>query len=133
MSVAVLDLPNLRRGKHAGERRVLAEPLAFFRLGDQQRANVSQRTRQNGLPLRITAQERRRIGVSLSPAGKVLPREVEQLRTGAQARRHQAGKREADFVNPEMVHDRSLAAGRADFEQGFPGRNGSRFPGKAVR
>ena len=52
-----LDLPNFHRRKHAGEGRVLTQPLGVFPLGAKQIADLVNRPPKNDLPLGITAQQ----------------------------------------------------------------------------
>jgi len=119
MALLVLDLPNFGRRKHTGERGILTEPLTFFRLGHQQRADLLQGTCQNALPLRIAPEQRWTVGVSLLPPEEVGPRDLEQIRACTQSLCYAAREREADSIDPGMIHPDRITGSKADFESGF--------------
>jgi hypothetical protein len=57
MTEAGFDFPDFRRRKHAGEGRILAQPLGVLRCGAKQITNLVNGARKNYLPLGMATEQ----------------------------------------------------------------------------
>src|SRR5262245_24125167 len=104
MTQARFDFPDFVRRKRTGKRRVLAQPLALVRLGNQSVANFGNGSPQQSPPLGITTKQRWRIAILLGPPFEVRPSKIEPLRMLRQSNRNLARQLEADVVLNFVAH-----------------------------
>lgn len=75
-----LDFPDFLRAENSNKRRVLAKPLALVRFSAKRFADGVQGQREKLLPLDITSEQRRRIGVLSGPSLKIAYSNFKQRR-----------------------------------------------------
>ena len=104
MTKAGFDFPDFRWREHAGEGRILAQPLGVLRFRAKQSANLLNRTGEDLLPFGIAAQQRRSGGVSERPAREVGPGKINDLRLPTQPFGHTPGQFQAHLISFRVIH-----------------------------
>ena len=98
MAELLLQVPDFPRAQDSRKRRVLAQPAAFFVIGNQKSANLLQRAAQNLPPFGIAPHERSGISIQAAPPIKVFLRDPEQGRLLKQPLRGAATHLQTDRV-----------------------------------
>ena len=104
MAEVRFDFPHLIGWENASKGRILAQPLAIVRFGNQSLANLGNRTRQQLLPLGIATKQRRRIEILPRPPFEVGASNDQPLRVLRQPGRNSARQLKAHRVLDLVTH-----------------------------
>ena len=104
MAEAGFDFPDFRRRQHAGEGRILTQPLGVIRFRAKQCADLVHRAGEDLLPFGIAAQQRRGGGILFGPAREVGLGESNQCRTQAQTFGHAPCQFQTHLIDFRVVH-----------------------------
>src|ERR1035437_969992 len=104
MAEAGFDFPDFRRRQHAGEGRILPQPLGVIRFRAKQGANLFHRAGEDLLPLGIASQQRRGGSVLLRPTREVGAREINHLRLPAHSFSNAPRQFQTHLIGFRVIH-----------------------------